>query len=729
MQNLVIVESPTKAKTLSKFLGKDFLVESSYGHIRDLPKTKLGVDIEKNFQPTYVIPEKSKKIANTLKALSRKAKKIYFATDEDREGEAIAWHLSEILNTPEEKIQRIAFHEITREAVLEALQNPRSIDLNLVNAQQARRVLDRLVGYKLSPLLWKKIARGLSAGRVQSVAVRLIVERERAIQDFQPKEFWTIDAKFQKESSPFTARLAAIENKKLEKFSINHQREAEALVADIKNRHFSVTSVTKKRITKQPPAPFITSTLQQTANNRLGFSAKQTMFLAQQLYEGIEIGEKGSVGLITYMRTDSTQLSKKFTQAAESLIRKKWGDQYFEGEKQYRSKAKNVQEAHEAIRPTDVFFTPEMVKPYLNSKQYALYHLIWSRAVASQMACALIDQTSVEICDEKTKYLFRATGSTISFPGFLVVYPTQTKESFLPHLEKNQSLDLLSVTPNQHFTEPPPRYTEATLVKALEEKGIGRPSTYAPIIATIQERNYIVKEGKQLKPTEMGMLVNDLLVEHFPTIVDYDFTAHLENELDEIAAGKNDWRKIVRDFYIPFEQTLIQKTSELSKKEITESASNEICEKCSRPMVEKIGRFGRFLACSGFPECKNTKPLSTENDSKKEEPLDEDCPRCGKALVKKHGPYGRFIGCSGYPECAYIKKESQKEYADCPQCGKGKIVARRSRRGVFYACNQYPVCKKVSWSAPTGKKCPNCGDLLVYGKEHRIVCANRECKN
>ncbi len=703
-------------------------MESSFGHVRDLPKSKLGVDVENNFEPTYAVPLKAKKVVSELKERAKKAKFIYFATDEDREGEAISWHLREIIKPKADQVKRITFHEITKEAIEHAVENPRAIDMSLVNAQQARRVLDRLVGYKLSPLLWKKISRGLSAGRVQSVAVRLIVEREREVEAFKPQEYWTIDAVFSKDKNLFEAKLSKVDGKSLDKFAIGNNKEAQEIFDAIKNSKFRVAKIEKKQTKRSPHPPFTTSTLQQAAINRFGFSAKQIMMIAQQLYEGIELADKGSVGLITYMRTDSVNLSEKFLASASEHIQNSFGKNYYSGKKLFKSKSKNAQEAHEAVRPTDVSIQPDDIKKYLDPKQFKLYDLIWRRALASQMADAMIEATSVDINDEKDKFTFRANGSIIAFDGFLKVYKTDTKENILPELKESEKINLEKISPNQHFTEPPPRYTEASLVKALEEKGIGRPSTYAPTISTIQERNYVIKEEKRLKPTDMGVLVNDLLVEHFPKVVDYDFTAKMEDELDEIANGKIKWQDVIRGFYDPFIKNLEEKEEVLSKKDITEEATDEVCEKCGHPMVIKMGRFGRFLACSGYPECKNTKEISKDGNVIEENTLDEKCPECGKPLVKKRGRFGPFIACSGYPECKYIKKEPPKEYADCPKCGKGKIIAKRGKRGMFYACNKYPDCKNAYWSAPTGEKCPECQSLLIFGKNKTIVCSNKECK-
>ena len=738
MKNLVIVESPTKAKTISKFLGPDYKVESSFGHVRDLPKSKLGVDVENNFEPQYVIPVKAKKQVSHLKDLAEKAGAILFATDEDREGEAISWHLAQIFKTPATKIKRIVFHEITQEAIKEAVQNPRGIDLNLVDAQQARRVLDRLVGYQLSPLLWKKVARGLSAGRVQSVAVRLIVEKEREIQAFKPQEYWTIDAIFTDETEgkiKFEAKLNKIEDKTLDKFQITDQKQSQKIVDDLKNASYQVTSVEMKGTKKYPLPPFTTSTLQQAANQRLGFSAKQTMRLAQQLYEGIELGQEGSVGLITYMRTDSVNLADKFLNEAQNYIKDTIGPNYTQGKKYYKAKSKLAQEAHEAIRPTAAINDPDKVKSYLDPRQFRLYQLIWQRAVASQMAEALIDTTAIDIEAKKLPYAFRANGSIIKFDGYLKIYPTATQENILPELKNGDGVKLEELTPNQHFTQPPARYSEATLVKALEEYGIGRPSTYAPTISTIQDRGYVIKEERRLKPTDMALVVNDLLVEHFPKIVDYQFTAKLENDLDEIADGKIKWQPMIHEFWGPFKKNLEKKDKELDKKEITEKESDEVCEKCGKPMVIKIGRYGKFLACTGYPECKNTKPLDGAGTAPAApEPIGEKCPQCGSDLVKRHGRYGEFVGCSAYPKCKYIKKEASQIFGSCPECGQGKITGKRSRRGFFYGCDRYPDCKFALWGKPLIKegqtepeKCPQCGSIVVYGPKDTIKCSAKGC--
>jgi len=739
MKNLVIVESPTKAKTIAKFLGQDYKIESSFGHIRDLPKSKLGIDVENNFEPQYVIPLKAKKQAAALKKMAEKAEQIYFATDEDREGEAISWHLAEIFKTPKSKVKRIVFHEITEEAIKEALKNPRGIDLNLVDAQQARRVLDRLVGYQLSPFLWKKVARGLSAGRVQSVAVRLIVERERLIQAFKADEYWTMDAKFSgqgKEKIEFEAKLNGIAGKTLDKLEIGSQAQADKILKDLDQAKYQILEIEKKATKKNPLPPFTTSTLQQEANRRLGFSAKQTMMLAQRLYEGIELGRQGSVGLITYMRTDSVNLAEKFLGEAVGYIKEKFGNDYTTGPRKYQAKSKMAQEAHEAIRPTSAYNNPEVVKEYLDPRQFRLYQLIWQRAMASQMAEAIIDTTRIDIEAKGTNYVFRANGSVIKFSGYLKVYPSATTENILPDLKEKEPVDLIELIPNQHFTQPPARFSEAALVKVMEEYGIGRPSTYAPTISTIQDRNYVVKEEKRLKPTDLAFMVNDLLVEHFPKVVDYEFTAHLENDLDEIAEGKIKWQPVIHGFWGPFKKNLDKKDKELDKKKLTEEKTDETCDKCGKPMVIKMGRFGKFLACTGYPDCKNTRPVGDGNailEAPKE--IGEKCPQCESPLVQRTGRYGPFVGCSNYPKCKYIKKSASQIFGSCPKCGTGKITGKRSRRGFFYGCDRYPECDFALWGKPAipegatePEKCPDCGSILVHAKDDEIKCSAKGCK-
>ncbi|MBU1132250.1 type I DNA topoisomerase, partial [Patescibacteria group bacterium] len=661
---LVIVESPTKAKTISKFLPKTYRVESSYGHIRDLPQKEMGIDIEHDFLPKYVIPEKAKKQVSKLESLAQRSSSILFATDEDREGEAIAWHLKNILKP--KNYERITFHEITKKAIENSLTHPRDIDIDLVNAQQARRILDRLVGYELSPFLWKKVAKGLSAGRVQSVAVRLVVEKEREIEKFKIDEYWTLEAIFNPEennSATINAKLHAKNNKTLKKLEIKNEEQATELLEELKKQNYSVANIISKENKKKPPEPFRTSTLQQAANQKLGFSSKETMMLAQQLYEGIEIKGREQVGLITYMRTDSLNLSEDFLKTCKDYIDNNFGSQYAPKTiRRFKTKSKGAQEAHEAIRPTHIDFIPENIRASLSPKQFKLYDLIWRRTLACQMADALLEATTIDINTEDNVYTFRATGQTIKFDGFLKIYRTATEETLLPKVNEKEKMNLKELTPKQHFTQPPARYSEATLIKTLEEYGIGRPSTYAPTLMTIQDRKYVVKEEKKFKPTEMGFLVTDILVEHFPKIVDFKFTAEMEEDLDKIAEGKKEWTPIIRAFYTPFKKNLEQKSEKLSKKDMFEETTDEKCEKCGSPMVIKLGRYGKFLACSNYPECKNTKNISGQpgKEPAELELSDEKCELCGAPLAQKVGRYGKFLGCSKYPECKYIKKFSQK---------------------------------------------------------------------
>ncbi len=700
-KSLVIVESPTKARTITKFLGKDFQVESSFGHIRDLPVKTLGVDIKNNFEPEYEIPLKAKKNVAKLIDIAQRSKLIILATDEDREGEAIAWHLSQALNLKDKKTERIVFHEITKKAIEEALQNPRDLDLHLVDAQQARRILDRLVGYKLSPLLWKKVARGLSAGRVQSVAVRLVVDREREIQNFKSDEYWSIEADLEKDKQKFTASLAKVKNKSLNKLAIKNEKEAQKILDNLNKAKYQVISVVKKETLRQPPVPFTTSTLQQEAGKKLGYSAKQTMMLAQQLYEGIELGSEGSVGLITYMRTDSLNLSSFSLDNVRNYISDQLGKNYLpEKARFFKTKSKGAQEAHEAIRPTDIFRTPDELASHLNPKQLKIYRLIWQRTLACQMQPAIMDSTTVDI--KASDYTFRATGSIIKFDGFLKVYKTAVKENILPALKENDILNLIELKKLQHFTQPPARYSEATLIKAMEEYGIGRPSTYAPTLATIQDRNYVKKnEEKKLRPTEIGIVVNDLLVEHFPQIVDLNFTAKMEEDLDDIAEGKIKWQPVIKEFYDPFAKLLVQKEKELVKKDIIEEKTELKCEKCGSPMVVKTGRYGKFLACSNYPECKNVQPLMVTEEEHKAEETQEKCPKCQSSLVVKTGRFGKFLACSGYPACKFTKPIQKSIGMKCPKCKEGDIVVKKSKRGkIFWACNRYPDCDYASWEKP-----------------------------
>ncbi|AZR72361.1 DNA topoisomerase I [Anoxybacter fermentans] len=676
---LVIVESPAKAKTIRKFLGKEFRVEASMGHVIDLPKSQLGVDIENNFKPKYITIRGKGKILNSLKKAAKKSKEVYLATDPDREGEAISWHLARALKLDTDKPCRIEFNEITKKAVQNAIKSPRVIDQHRVDAQQARRVLDRLVGYKLSPLLWNKVRKGLSAGRVQSVAVRIICDREREIEAFVPEEYWTIDAQLSDKNETFVARLYRIDNKK---FKISNEKEAKEHETLLKKEKFIVEEVKEMERKRNPYPPFTTSSLQQAASNFLGFSTKKTMFVAQQLYEGLDLPQ-GTVGLITYIRTDSTRISDEAQVAARKYIEKKFGSKYLPEKKRYYRAREGAQDAHEAIRPTDVFLEPDSIQKYLTPDQYKLYKLIWERFVASQMSPAINKIFTIDI--KAGKYLFRLTGTTTIFQGFQIIdsFGSKKKDQELPELKKGDILNLIKIIPEQHFTQPPARYTEASLVKTLEEKGIGRPSTYAPIVATIQQRGYVVKDGKTLKPTELGFIVTDLLTEHFPDVIDVEFTAMLEDQLDKVEDGSVDWVKVIKDFYKTFEQRLEQARKEMENVELESEVTDVICEKCGRNMVVKHGRYGKFLACPGYPECKNTQP--------------------------------------------YIIKTGVK----CIECEDGELIERRTKKGrIFYGCSNYPECEFITWNKPVKEKCPECGAFLIEKqtkKNKYYQCVRKEC--
>lgn len=666
-KSLVIVESPTKAKTIQKFLGKNFVIKSSFGHVRDLPRRELGVDVDKNFEPKYVIPAKAKKVVSDLKKESAKADNTILATDEDREGESIAWHLQEALKLKDP--QRIVFHEITKTAIEHALETPRHIDMNLVNAQQARRVLDRLVGYKISPFLWKKVNKGLSAGRVQSVAVRLVVEREREIEKFIPTEYWNVEALLKKQDNEFKTSLIKKGEKTIDKLEIKNKEEADKILKDLNGADYVVELVEKKETKRNPAPPFTTSTLQQAASQRFGWPAKMTMSIAQRLYEE---------GNITYHRTDSLNLAESALVLAKKFISEAYGKKYWAGTK-YKTKDNSAQEAHEAIRPAYADKTPESLKG-IDARQLKLYTLIWQRFVACQMPPALFDSVSADI--KADGYTFRANGQTLKFDGFLKVYPTKFEETLLPDLEKKDLLDLVKLDSLQHFTEPPARYNEASLIKTLEKFGIGRPSTYAPTLSTVQDRNYINKnEQKRFFPTEMGTIVNDVLVKNFPEIVDIDFTAKMEKELDEIADGKDTWEKTCKDFYTPFAKNLKEKYEEVVKKDLTQK-TDKICPKCGSPIIERMGRFGRFYACSKFPECKHTESIENKNTDVK------------------------------------IK---------CPKCKTGDIITRKTKRGkIFYGCSSFPKCDFALWDKPVDEFCPKCDAILVE-KSKKIKCSNKEC--
>lgn len=693
---LVIVESPAKARTLNRILGRSYRVKASLGHVRDLPKSSLGVDIDNGFAPKYVVPPGKKKIVAEIKEAAAKASSVYLATDPDREGEAISWHLIQAtkLDSNGARINRVVFHEITEEAVREAFGSPRSIDMNLVNAQQARRILDRLVGYKLSPLLWRKVQRGLSAGRVQSVAVRMIVDREQEIRDFVPQEYWIIEVELSPtgERASFKARLFALADGS--KLDVGSKDEADRIIGDLEKAQYVVKTVTIKQAGRQPPPPFITSTLQQEAWQKLHFTAARTMALAQQLYEGLPLGEEGSVGLITYMRTDSTHVAASAIDETRQFIREKYGSKFLPAKpRTFAKKAKWAQEAHEAIRPTKIFRQPEQIKAFLNPAQLKLYELIWKRMVASQMSAAVYDTTNVEVEATSTEsqpqgYLLRATSSVVRFAGFMVVYSESRDEderaessASLPKLRIGDRLTCSGIFPERCFTQPPPRYTEATLIKALEQKGIGRPSTYAPILSTIQERDYVNKVDGRFQPTELGIMVNNILTAHFPEIVDPGFTARMEEQLDEIARGEYEWIAALREFYAPFEAMLAEAWQNLQKVNMAQT-TEETCPKCGQPMVVKVGRFGKFLACAGYPDCKTTMPYMVKTGI--------SCPQCSGQLVKR--------------------------------------VSKKKR--VFYGCSNFPKCQFTINRQPLAQRCPDCGGLLVkYGRDWaQCVACQRKVK-
>jgi len=736
---LVIVESPAKSKTITKMLGNNYKILASYGHIRDFPKKVLGVDLKKDFEPIYeVIPEK-KKVVSELAKSAKSADKVYLASDPDREGEAIAWHVAQVLGVSEDKILRIEFNEITQKAVLHAVENPRNIDMNRVYSQQTRQILDRIVGYKISPVLWEKLRNNhLSAGRVQSVALKLICEREAEIEAFKPVEYWNIDAEFtkQKSSHVFNAELTKYKDKKIE---IKNQQEADKILETLtkENVEFKVSKLTKKETQRKAQPPFITSTLQREASNRLGYGVAKTMQIAQKLYEGLDLGQDGTVGLITYMRTDSTRISDDAQAAAKEFILNKYGENYYPATPNiYAKKGKNVQDAHEAIRPSYIERTPESIKQYLTSEQYKLYKLIWSRFMASQMTPAKVETNAVEINAED--YIFRMSASKINFNGFLIVYDDREEDeqdSSIPTFEKGDVLNLKKLIPSQHFTQPPARYSEASLVKVLEEKGIGRPSTYAPIISKIQTKAYIEKVDKALKPTLLGRTVNDQLSKHFTDIINYDFTAKMENTLDEIAQDSKNWKKIIADFYTPFMETVNNARTNMEKVSIV---SDVKCPNCGKDMVVRTSRWGtQFLGCSGYPECKTMLPLNTPatatdnpQDAIPEQKSEEKCPKCNGEMIVKVGPYGQYLQCTN-EQCKHRQKIQVKTGVKCPKCG-GEIVQKKSRYGkVFYACDNYPNCNFALWNLPTGEKCPKCNSLLVkkfLKSGEKIECSNKECK-
>ena len=749
MGSLVIVESPAKAKTINKILGKGYTVKASVGHVMDLPAKKLGVDVDNDFKPEYGIIPGKEKVLKELQRTAKAADRIYLAPDPDREGEAIAYHVAANIvgsKGDQDRIFRVTFNEITQRAVREAMERPGKIDMSKVDAQQARRVLDRLVGYNLSPLLWKKVRRGLSAGRVQSVAVRLIVEREKEREAFKQQEYWSINVRLKGPEPPeFEARLHRYgdslvidrDAEELKRFLITNEEEARRITDDVRGAELNLANIEQKLKKKKPAPPFTTSTLQQEASKKLGFTAKKTMRIAQQLYEGVELGSEGSHGLITYMRTDSVRVAREAQDWARRFIENSFGKQHVpKTPPSYKSKA-GAQEAHEAARPTSMEKTPDKVKPFLTKEQQALYSLVWNRFIASQMKPAELEQTTLDMsCSSQTPALLRATGSVVRFPGFMALY-TETLEDIeeeagglLPALKKGDPIGLLDIEPKQHFTQPPPKYTEASLVKTLEEKGIGRPSTYAAILSTIVDREYVSKDDKRLMPTELGVLVNDYLVERFPELMDSGFTAKMEDKLDKIETGKHKWVKVIRDFYKPFSRDLKEAENIEGKIKPEDIATDEVCEKCEKPMVIRWGRHGRFLACSGYPGCRNTKPLEGEKQAAPEVATEEKCPKCDANMVMKSGRFGQFLACPRYPECKGTKPIPTG--VKCPDDG-GDIVQKRTRTGKpFWSCSNYPDCKFAIWQRPINEKCQNCGaDFLIVRKERSgetvKACLNKEC--
>lgn len=749
---LVIVESPAKAKTIEKFLGAEYRVLASFGHVRALPSKQGSVDTANDFEPKYHVLPESKKHIDAIKKELKGADRLLLATDPDREGEAISWHLLAALGLdkkPKIPIQRVVFHEITKDAIIHAVQNPRDIAIDLVDAQQARSILDYLVGFNLSPFLWKKIRYGLSAGRVQSVALRLVCEREKEIQAFVDQEYWTIATRLEKQAGQsFKAGLVAVDGKKLGKFDIPDQKSADALKNAIAQGQAQVASVVRKEMKRNPAPPFTTSTLQQEASRKLGFSAKKTMSTAQKLYEGVAIGEGGTVGLITYMRTDSVNLSAQALKDAHDLISVAYGKEYALAKPRfYKNKSKNAQEAHEAIRPTYLDKTPTELKKYLSPDLFKLYELIWKRTVACQMAEALLDQTSVDIAvsgEKKDSFTLRATGSVIRFPGFMKLYiegvddEDEEKEGTLPTLDEGEALKLLEVLPEQHFTQPPPRYTEATLVKTLEEYGIGRPSTYASTLNTLVERKYARLDKKRFFPEDVGMVVNDLLTAHFPKYVDYNFTAGLEEELDQVSRGEKQWKPLLREFWNPFISLLKQKEGEVKKDDLTTETLEEACPECGKPLAIKLGKRGKFIACTGFKEgCKYTRNLENSGAEEAAEPevSEEKCDKCGQPMLIKSGRYGKYLACSGYPACKNIQplNKPKSTGVTCPECKEGELTEKKSRYGkLFYSCNRYPDCKFALWDPPVTQPCPKCGFPVLVKKVYKkkgefLKCPKEGC--
>lgn len=760
-KNLVIVESPAKAKTLERYLGRDFQVKASVGHVVDLPKSKLGVDVKKNFTPDFHVIQTKKKVIDDLKKAAKGKEHIYLASDPDREGEAIAWHIADQVAKNHKRVHRVLINEITKKAVQDAIAKPQELDRNKFDAQIARRVLDRLVGYQISPILWKKVRRGLSAGRVQSVAVRLVCEREREIRTFESVEYWSLTALLEGPLPPsFKARLVQWQGQKIDhkKFRLDNEQSVQDIIKSLQDAPWVIAEVEKKERRRYPTPPFVTSKLQQEAARKLGFQPRRTMQLAQQLYEGIELGNEGAVGLITYMRTDSTRVSADALAAVRQHIQGQYGKGYLPGKPNtFRSK-KGSQDAHEAIRPTSLDYSPERVRRFLRRDLFQLYSLIWDRFVASQMVPAVYDQTSFEIPVKEA--LFRATGQQIKFEGFMKVYiegrderasqsddaeddgadEPQEQEGVLPDLAKGDILNLLSMDPRQHFTQPPPRYTQASLIKELDEKGIGRPSTYAAIISNILDREYVLQnEGRSLAPTDLGFLVTDLLVESFPDILNVEFTAGMEDELDKIEEGKEKWTKAMKRFYTPFSRDLKKAEKEMRDVKRQEVPTDIDCDKCGAKMVIKWGRNGEFLACPNYPECKNTKNFKRSETGEigiaPEEDVNETCGECGRPMLLRWGKFGKFLGCSGYPECKNIQPlEKPVDLGiKCPECTEGNIKERKSRWGkIFYGCDKYPECKFASWDKPMPTPCPDCASPILVekvtkrkGRTHR--CYKKDC--
>jgi len=751
--NLVIVESPAKAKTIKKYLGSNFDVLASYGHVRDLIPKEGAVDPDRGFSMRYQVIERNERHVQTIAKKLKQAEALYLATDPDREGEAISWHLHELLKSRRQigkrPVYRVVFNEVTKRAVQDAVANPRGLSVDLINAQQARRALDYLVGFNLSPLLWRKVRRGLSAGRVQSPALRLIVEREQKIEAFEIREYWTITADAVKEAKDFEAKLTWIAGEKLEQFSIRDEtraQEIERALVQAAQGQLEVEQVERKQYKRNPTSPFITSTLQQEAARKLGFTTQRTMRIAQKLYEGMDVGG-GAVGLITYMRTDSVNLANEALDEIRGFIGERYGTDYLPPRARiYKTKAKNAQEAHEAVRPTSIRRTPQEIEAHLTADQARLYDLIWKRTLACQMAHALIDMVAVDLSAGEGN-LFRATGSAVASPGFMRVYlegrddakgADADQERMLPPLKKGELVDLKAIRPEQHFTEPPPRYTEASLVKDLEEYGIGRPSTYASIISTLQGREYVELEKKRFHPTDVGRIVNRFLTEHFTSYVDYDFTARLEDELDAVSRGEEDWIPLLEQFWRPFKDCVDHTQENVKRSDVTQEAIAETCPQCRAPLSIRLGRHGRFIGCTKYPECDYTRDLGDATGSERppsEVVADRSCPECGSELQMKHGKYGKFIGCGAYPKCRYIEplERPQDTGVICPKCNQGSLVKKKSRRGkIFYSCATYPKCDYAIWNEPITEPCPQCGwpalTLKVTRRDGaRKVCPQKDC--